>query len=36
MNQKLGHEQRQVESNWNIFDKKVSKRILGPVYDNEK
>ena len=32
----LGHQQREIESKLNTFESKVYRRILGPVYDNEK
>ena len=36
MHQKLGHKQREIESKWTFFERKVCTRILGPVYENEK
>jgi len=36
MHQKLGHKIESDRKQLNVFERKVYRRILGPVYDNEK
>jgi len=36
MHQKFGHCKKRDRKQLNIFERKVCRRILGPVYDNEK